>query len=112
MALVSLESVQRFAIVARAVEIAMPPELRVQPLLLAVLVCFVVLLTILHEAALAAERRPDPLLQQTYDFRLLVRSRLQLREDLAAGLPAMIPFRVVLWSGLVRLAISHLLSVV
>jgi hypothetical protein len=101
-----------FAVVARTIESAMPLELRVQSLLLAVLVGFVVLLTILHEAALAVERRLDARLQETHDLRLLVWSRLQLLADLPARLPAMITFGMILRPGLVRFAISHLLSVV
>jgi hypothetical protein len=84
----------------------------VQALLLTVLVRVVVLLPILHETPLSAERRADALLEEPHDRGLPARSRLELLDDLLTRLAAMFAFRVILRSGLMRLAVSHLLSVV
>jgi hypothetical protein len=101
---------QRFAVVAGPLEVAVPFQLHVEALLLAVPVGIVVLLAILHETALPLECGPETLLQERDDLRLLTGARLELLDDATACLPAMLSFGVVLRSRLVWLAIAHLLS--
>jgi hypothetical protein len=102
-------AVQVAAVVAGSI-VATAAMLLEEPLPLAVLLSLVVLLAILDETAFTLVRRFPSLLLDALGYRLLMRTRLELLDDVPMRLFAMVTLRVPLWSRLVRLPIAHVLS--